>query len=201
MEIYLIRHTTPKIGKGICYGQFDVPLAETFQEDARKVCSLLTDKIDIIYSSPLIRCLKLAEFFNPKQAIVEDKRILEMDFGNWEMKEWSKIDQRELKKWMSEFVTEKAPGGECFTEVSERVRSFLDDVINSNKNKSDSIVIITHAGVIRTILCQILEIPLHNAFKIAVDYGSITRIHIDDLTLYKSIGTINHLNCECMEMR
>ena len=30
MEIFLIRHTTPKIEKGICYGQTDLDITTTF---------------------------------------------------------------------------------------------------------------------------------------------------------------------------
>lgn len=37
MEIYLIRHTTPKIAKEICYGQSDIALASTFREEAKGV--------------------------------------------------------------------------------------------------------------------------------------------------------------------
>ena len=33
MEIYLIRHTTPKIEKGICYGQADLNVADSFEEE------------------------------------------------------------------------------------------------------------------------------------------------------------------------
>lgn len=34
MKIYLIRHTTPHIEKGICYGQTDLDVAETFNNEA-----------------------------------------------------------------------------------------------------------------------------------------------------------------------
>jgi len=33
MEIYLIRHTTPDVAKGICYGQTDLDVANTFEEE------------------------------------------------------------------------------------------------------------------------------------------------------------------------
>ena len=34
MEVILIRHTTPDVPTGTCYGQSDVPLKETFEEEA-----------------------------------------------------------------------------------------------------------------------------------------------------------------------
>ena len=37
MKIYLVRHTRVDMPAGICYGNSDVALAETFEEEARKV--------------------------------------------------------------------------------------------------------------------------------------------------------------------
>ena len=37
MEIYLVRHTTPAIEKGVCYGQTDLNVAETFEEEVELV--------------------------------------------------------------------------------------------------------------------------------------------------------------------
>ena len=37
MNIYLIRHTSVDVPKGMCYGQSDVPLRSTFEEEAAAV--------------------------------------------------------------------------------------------------------------------------------------------------------------------
>lgn len=34
MNIYLIRHTSVDVPKGLCYGQSDVPLRPTFEAEA-----------------------------------------------------------------------------------------------------------------------------------------------------------------------
>ena len=34
MEIYLIRHTTPAVEAGTCYGQADLDVIETFEQEA-----------------------------------------------------------------------------------------------------------------------------------------------------------------------
>ena len=34
MNIYLIRHTSVDVPKGLCYGQSDVPLRPTFEKEA-----------------------------------------------------------------------------------------------------------------------------------------------------------------------
>jgi alpha-ribazole phosphatase len=184
MEIYLVRHTVPEVAKGICYGQSDIPLAETFHADIQKTLSLLPDKVDAAYSSPLIRCLKLDECIKSNQKVIYDKRLMEMNFGDWEMKKWEEIDSEKLNIWMKDFVNVYATEGENFTDLSIRANEFVGELLKKNY---DSAVVVTHAGVIRSVLCQILEIPLRNAFKIILDYGSVTQINVDNNTFYKSV--------------
>lgn len=189
MEVYLIRHTAPQIEKDVCYGQTDIPLAETFRADSKKVLKCLPDKIDVVYSSPLNRCMQFAALVKSNQKVIQDKRLMEMNFGSWEMKKWDTIDQKILSKWMKDFVNEKAPGGECFTVLNQRVKTFFNEKINSFNNEKNAIAIITHAGVIRSFLCTVLEIPLVNAFKVSLDYGSVTKLNIDKF--FSSIAYIN----------
>ena len=56
MLIHIIRHTTPDIAKGICYGQTDLALASSFYEERELLTSKLLDSYDAIYTSPLQRC-------------------------------------------------------------------------------------------------------------------------------------------------
>jgi len=190
MEVYLIRHTTPQIEKGICYGQSDIPLVETFNTDAQKILQLLTYKVDAVFSSTLSRCVKLAELIKSNQKFTQDKRLLEMNFGDWEMKKWDTINQEVLNEWMKDFVNVRVPNGENFIDLNNRVNEFIDELIKTDYKK---VAIVTHAGVIRSVLCQILEIPLRNAFKIPIDYGGITKINIDKKSCYKSIVYINQI--------
>src|SRR5580692_7160561 len=64
-EIYLIRHTTPAIGKGICYGQSDLDITSSFREEADLIRQHIPDYIRFIHSSPLRRCALLAEYLFP----------------------------------------------------------------------------------------------------------------------------------------
>jgi len=190
VEVYLIRHTTPLIEKGICYGQSDIPLVETFHNEIKKLQQYLPDRVDAIYSSPLNRCVKFAELIKSHQEIIQDKRLMEMNFGDLEMKKWDEINQDILNEWMKDFVNIRVPNGENFTDLHKRVNDFLDELIKTDFKK---IAIITHAGVIRSVLCRILEIPLHNAFKIQIDYGGITKINSDKKSCYQNIEFINQV--------
>lgn len=85
MEIYLIRHTTPKIAKEICYGQSDIALASTFREEAKGVLQELPKSVHKVYSSPLKRCLQLAALI-PHQSLDQVPQLQEMNFGDWELR-------------------------------------------------------------------------------------------------------------------
>lgn len=188
MEIYLIRHTTPKVEKGICYGQSDIPLADSFNNEVQKLQEHLAVDFDFIYSSPLSRCQKLANNIAPGQTICIDSRLAELNFGDWELKNWDNINQAELNNWMQDFVNIKVPNGENFIELYARVNQFADELFKIDKQK---VAVITHAGVIRCFVAKVLEIPLKNAFKVPVDYSSVTKLTISGDGCYSNIGYLN----------
>ena len=42
------------------------------------------------------------------------------------------------------------------------------------------VYIVTHGGVIRALLCLFLELSLHYAYRINLDYGAVTKLTITD---------------------
>jgi alpha-ribazole phosphatase len=175
MEIYLIRHTTPLLEKGVCYGQSDIPLASTWETEMKKLMETLPSQLDAVYTSPASRCSRLAQLLNSKTTLKTDERLKEMNFGEWELKKWDELEQTALQAWMEDFVNTRVPKGENFTDLHLRVQQFIDQLL---AEKHSHIAIVTHAGVIRSFVAHILEIPLQLAFRIRVDYSSITKIHL-----------------------
>ena len=54
MVVYLIRHTSVDVPQGVCYGQTDVPLNPTFEEEAAQTSARLKGlQFDKVYMSPL----------------------------------------------------------------------------------------------------------------------------------------------------
>ncbi|TDS53825.1 histidine phosphatase family protein [Myroides indicus] len=168
MEVYVIRHTPVDAPKGICYGQTDLSLLDTYREDLAVVKQQIPADINCIITSPLQRCTLLAKEFNPSSAT--DKRLMEMNFGDWEMEFWNNINAEQLKIWMSNIENICAPNGENLTQVYSRAASFLEDLRNKNYSK---VLIITHAGIIRCFWTYLLQIPLQNTFKIPIGYGEV----------------------------
>ena len=175
MDIYLIRHTRVNCEKGICYGQTDVDVAPTFDKELIEIKNKLDMEGFVFYSSPLKRCSSLAKALAGSDFIV-DERLKELNFGNWEMKRWDSIDEKDLQVWIDSYVDIPCPNGECFTDVYSRSLEFYNDLLKKNHEK---VAIIGHGGVIRSIIAHILQIPLNKAIILNFDYGSITKISIN----------------------
>ena len=178
MEVYLVRHTETVCEKGICYGQSDVGIREPFDAVFESILNQLPQDA-ILYSSPLQRCAILAKHIQKNtqiESIIEDSRLMEMDFGDWELQSWDAIPREVLNPWMEDFVTVNVPNGESFVDLDFRVREFLDSDIS--KTHSKPIIIVAHSGVIRSILCKINNLPLQEAFKSPLDYGAVIKIEM-----------------------
>lgn len=176
MEIYLVRHTETTCEKGICYGQSDVDLAEPFESVFENILSQLPSKA-IIFSSPLKRCVTLAKYIQNNIKTIsyeEDKRLMEMNFGDWEMKSWNSIPQDQLNSWMEDFVNIKVSNGESFVELHERANNFLSEKKSNKINHP--VIIVAHAGTIRSFLCHHSSLPLKDAFQNKVDFGEVIKI-------------------------
>jgi alpha-ribazole phosphatase len=178
MEIYLVRHTETVCEKGICYGQSDVEIRVPYDTVFDTIISQLP-KEALLYSSPLQRCVVLAKHIQENiqiESIIEDSRLMEMNFGDWELKNWNDIPQEVLNPWMTDFVNVRVPNGESFVDLHERVMDFLENEVSKETEKP--LIIVAHAGVIRSVLCKINNLPLEQAFQSKLDFGAVVKIEL-----------------------
>lgn len=189
MEIILVRHTTPlsydkagSVSKGICYGQTDLDLTDGFEVEREAVLSKIldlkpTEKQAVIYSSPLMRCSKLAHFLSEKlESVVHlEAQLKELNFGSWENRAWNDLPQDDLMLWMNDFVTAIPPDGESFEALNERVLDFLKSL---QMLDNQCVILVTHAGVMRALMAHAEDLPLAKAFDIKLDYGAVCSIDL-----------------------
>ena len=179
MEIYLVRHTETVCEKGICYGQSNVGIREPYNVVFESIVEQLP-KEAVLYSSPLQRCVILAKHIQESiqiESIIEDSRLMEMNFGDWELQSWNDIPQEILNPWMEDFVNVRVPNGESFVDLNERVLDFLENEISKNLDKP--LIIVAHAGVIRSVLCRINNLSLQEAFQSKLDFGAVVKVEFD----------------------
>jgi len=175
MELILIRHTTPNIEKGVCYGQADIELADTFSEEIPSILKQIRTKDEetVYYSSPLKRCAILAKHLS--NTIIFDDRLKELNFGDWELKKWNDIDKTPLDIWMNDFVNQPTKNGESYIDLHKRTTDFLEEIKLKNHKK---VVVITHAGVIRSLNSYIEKTALKDSFNLKLAYGAIIKFNI-----------------------
>lgn len=177
MDVYLIRHTSLAILSGICYGQSDVEPADSFSDEVQTLRSNLPKDIEhfTTYSSPSNRCLRLARELVAGDIITDD-RLLELNFGDWELQQWDDIPSARLERWMENFVAEPCPNGESYEDLFERVMDFWKELQNTQDH---NVVLITHGGVIRCLLSHVLNIPLESSFRLEIGLGSVSAVSLN----------------------
>lgn len=174
MEIYLVRHTSVDVPAGYSYGQTDVPLQPTFEEEAAQVKIGLQGLVfDKVWTSPLSRCTRLASYCGYPDAEHED-RIKEIHFGDWEMKSWDELSQDPRSEaWFADWVNVPTPHGESLTDQYRRVSHFLDEIKASGLRR---VCLFAHGGVLTCARVYAGEYALKEAFDHLPPYGSIIRI-------------------------
>ena len=146
MQVVLIRHTSVAVPRGTCYGQSDVPVADTFMEEAAQTLRNLQpyQPFDAVYSSPLTRARKLAAYCGYPTPTVDD-RLMEMNMGEWEMQRYDEIQDPHLQAWYQDYMHLPTTGGEAFPDLRARVASFLDEL---RQRDYEQVAIFAHGGVL-----------------------------------------------------
>lgn len=164
MRTFLIRHPKPDIDAGICYGRSDLDLAEDPVLRAAALRPLLPGDAPV-WSSPLRRCLALAQALHAEPVV--DERLLEMNFGHWEMRRWEDIPRAEIDAWAADPVGYAPPGGESPAAMRARVAALLQEL-------PGVAVLVAHGGVLRACVAELLGVD--NWHQLHFDYGSLSLI-------------------------
>ena len=128
MEVYLIRHTSVDLPEPTCYGQTDLDVSATFEEEAAQTKSHLRGIVfDKVYCSPLRRAEKLASYCGFPDA-ERDDRLKEMNMGNMEMVPFKDIPESEIAEWYDRYMGIQMPGGESTVDVYNRMKDFFDEL-------------------------------------------------------------------------
>lgn len=152
MALILIRHTRLAHTEGLCYGNSEVPLADSFEAEAAEVLDK-APVADLILTSPRERCQALGGKLasrHPSAQLVIDVRLSEMDFGNWQGLSWDQVPRAEVDLWAQDFFRARPHGGESVAMVETRVRDLLTEFASRIAN--ETVIAVTHKGLIRAAL-------------------------------------------------
>jgi probable phosphoglycerate mutase len=181
--IYLIRHgEIPRHSPRRFIGRSDFALTDHGRQQIRDLPEkLLTEKIEKIYCSPLLRCRESAEILGSYSGGVIEiiKDLAEIDLGAWEGLTVAEVQQRYPGSYQARGLnlsTFRPPGGESFSDLLERTRIVFKKIAETN---TASVAVVAHAGVNRVLLCDILGMPLENMFRLEQNFACINTIHFE----------------------
>lgn len=176
MRLILIRHTRTVAPAGRIYGNSDVDLADSYEEERAVALDLLGKERhpDRILSSPLLRARRLAEdaarvYCGSASPVETEPRLAELHFGAWEGREWDDIDRTALDAWAADPVEYRCPDGESYRDLLERVGHALDEVRAGTA--ASCVWLFCHAGSIRAALAHALGLPPSALFNFEIEHG------------------------------
>ncbi|MQN02175.1 MAG: histidine phosphatase family protein [Lachnospiraceae bacterium] len=156
MNIYVTRHGQTDLNKAhLMQGRTDAPLNAHGREQAAAAAAQLKGiHFDAVYSSPLQRAIDTAVImtgFSPDD-IIKDERIIEVDFGRYEKKKYTRLGARMWSFWLLPTIFPEPATVESIAHMKKRAHSFLDEL--SSKHY-ENVLISCHGGIMR-VLCGIL---------------------------------------------
>ncbi|MBN2041532.1 MAG: histidine phosphatase family protein [Spirochaetes bacterium] len=173
--IYLLRHgEIDSGGKKRFTGQLDLSLTEKGRlqaESWKKELSCI--KFDYVYSSDLTRCVETVRIITGSENSVLIKELREIYLGEWEGLSFDEVKAERKQQWEERgqnITGYRPPAGESFNDLKKRVIPAFSKIAEENKG---NILIVTHAGVIRTIICHLLEIPFRRLFSLGLGYSGM----------------------------
>lgn len=180
--IDLLRHG--EVEGGSKYrGHQDDPLSEAGWQQLQQVTKENQGWQHIV-TSPLQRCSsfasELAVSFN--LPLVQDNAFKEIYFGAWEGKsadELLKSEPDKIKQYWADPVNYTPPQAENFSDFENRIMNAWGNLFSLYEGKH--ILLLSHAGVIRVILCHILDMPLTQLFRLDIALASMSRIEINKI--------------------
>ena len=149
MKLYVTRHgETFRNAENKVLGRDDIMLNEKGKEQADELAEKLQNiPLDIIFTSPLSRAKDTANAVAKKKGLipVEDKRIIEIEFGEFEgvprdYEPYQAAKREHFKRY---------PGGESYFDMAYRIYDFLHMLKKDFSDKN--VLVVTHGGVCRII--------------------------------------------------
>jgi len=183
-KLLLLRHgEVDEKYRGRYVGRTNLPLGERGHRQVGAIKTYLQSRrFDHCLCSPLLRCRQTAgtvlESSDISMEIDDDLR--EIDFGRWEgmsFDDISKAFPHQVKHWMDFDPDFAFPEGECIGDFMVRMRCVAKRL---NEDSADTILMCTHGGVIRSLICHYLGLKPWQYILFKVKPASVTTIELFD---------------------
>jgi len=177
-DLLFIRHAETDIAGTFC-GQSDPPINAAGRiQIAKLLQELHGETISAVYTSDLQRAVAtgaaIAERFGV--ACVRRSGLREIDFGGWEGMTWDEIEASDpvyAQQWLDAFPSVPAPQGESVEAFEARVSA---EVVHLQQPcDAGTLVVVTHAGVMRAVLRNVCGVGDDVAWQMTEEYCCVFR--------------------------
>ena len=182
MTFYIIRHADKEKGD-FTNPQLplqDPPISQMGEEQARNLLRFFVDReIAHIYISAYQRTGQTISFVADHFGLtpVVDGRLNEIDIGLFEGATEDEVQEKFPAEWQayrersSDF---RFPEGETGGEAQKRIIEFLEEKRQVHGN--ENVIAVSHDGLIRALMCHVMNIPITSRWNFQADYCGITEI-------------------------
>ena len=131
--IYFVHGTTFDNASSKCSGWKQVNLNEQGKEQAKRLGEITNYKFDALFTSDLIRAVDSANLAWPNLKKIQDKRLRECNYGDFDGKDKSLVKYEE-------HINKPFPNGESLIDVQNRIENFIEFLKQNYDNKTIGIV-------------------------------------------------------------
>ncbi|MBE3039280.1 MAG: histidine phosphatase family protein [Chloroflexi bacterium] len=158
----------------------DQPISLKGRQDAQKLCAFFAEKqISAIYVSSYQRTRQTIEEVAGRLQLAPlvDARLNEIDNGCFEGLSDQELHQEYPDVWTAYRERKcdfRFPGGETGAEAQQRIINFLAETLP--QRGAENIILVSHDGLIRLLMCHILNIPVFSRWNFRVDTCGIMEV-------------------------
>jgi probable phosphoglycerate mutase len=178
----LIRHgETDYVGRSLAGRIPGIHLNPRGIDQAERLAERLSSlPIRAVVSSPLERTLETASPLARRLGLEVQVRegVTELDFGDWTGQRFDALQTVPAWHWYNTFRSgTRIPGGERAIEVQARAVAELERL--GLEHPQGMVALVSHADVIRAVLCYFAAIPIDLLLRVVIDPASVSVLAID----------------------
>lgn len=184
-KFYVVRHGQSQGNeKRLFLGHTNLGLTELGRKQAKRTAEFLKDKgIDIIYSSDLLRAYDTAKALGDILGIepIQTEELREVYAGLWEGKAMTELREKfpQYHIWLNDIGNAECDEGESMAELAVRAEKAFLRLAEENPGKT--VMVATHAALIRSMCCVWKGIDIHDAQTIPwVSNGSVSSVSYNE---------------------
>ena len=185
MKFYLLRHGETEWNKlGKFQGLTDVSLNQRGFSQARDSArASLQWEHAVIYASSLTRTVQVAEEVRKLSGapVVTEPGLRELSLGDLEgvtgaemRAGWPDL----YSAWRDNPANVAMPNGETLAQLQKRAWQSILEIEQAHLD-APGVIVVSHNFTIRTIICAVLDISLHNFHRMTLGLGSLSTFESD----------------------